>query len=60
MLDFAHCMLEVVGVFFFFSKKKFVPYGDEFILHVFVDGTLLVWYDRLLLSGFPSTKIVFE
>ena len=47
-------MLEVDGI------SKFDPYGDEFILRVFVDGTLLVRYDRLLLSGFLSTFFVLE
>ena len=39
---------------------SFDHYGDEFFLRVFVDGTLLVRYDRLLLSGFLSTFFVFE
>ena len=39
---------------------KLDPNGDEFILRVFVDGTLLVRYDRLLLSGFPSTCFLSE
>ena len=43
---------------FFFEKID--PDGDEFILRVFVDGTSLVRYDRLLLSGFPSTYFAFE
>ena len=45
MLDFAYCMLGGSMVFF-----KFVLDGDVFILRVFVDGTLLVRYDRLLIS----------
>ena len=50
-------LLHVGGRWYFF---KLVPFGDEFILRVFVDCTLLVRHDRLLLSGFASTYFVNE
>ena len=50
-------LLHVGGRWYFFNLD---PGGDEFILRVFVGGTLLVRYVRLLLSGFPSTCFAFE
>ena len=51
MLDFPYCMLEVDGI------STFDPHSYEFILRVFVDGALLVRYDRLLSSGFLRVPI---